>query len=50
MGPFIEDHLDVRNLLMRTHANMIKFEKSELIDVNSPLRHLKLHSTFNFQL
>lgn len=50
MGPFIEDHLDVRNLPTRTHANMIKFEKSELIDVKNPLRHLELHSIFNFQL
>lgn len=28
MRPFIEDHLDVRNLPMRTHANMIKSEKT----------------------
>lgn len=50
MGPFIEDHLDVRNLPLRTHANMIKSEKSEPIDVNCPLRHLEFSSIFKFQL
>lgn len=29
---------------MRSHANMTKFEKSELIDANSPLRHLEFNS------
>lgn len=35
---------------MRTHTNIIKFEKSELIDMNCPLRHLEFSSIFNCQL
>lgn len=33
---------------MRTHSKMRNFEKSDLIYVNSPLRHLEFNSTFRY--
>lgn len=50
----MECELDVRNLPSsneRTHANTTKLEKGDLIDANSPLRHLEFKSPFRcFQL